>query len=1085
VKATFPVEAARRWQSQARSLLTSFPPYTLLHVTEIEFRISDCFTPPTVELWLHSFDIVGGLDKSCSLSLQKVGGSKEVSRLLDLYTERREECRMAAKVFPITSSPLRSQLEAERSEQSCNEDSMDERRTVAVSQQFYTQISQVSPRPKRQPLALSQPRTTPGTPLNPDTFRHHSMSAMSSIFEESSRKAADHRNTTAVPPAAEGNLEPAEQYRTQKLPGYQSVVGSVGTSRRSADSMSPEASPWPGGKTPLTSGRYLPRYLTKIPKEQQAILEADIAWQPSRADRHIQGSIPNGVLSEFTAEADKAAQNLRRTQNTRNGTPRAEKETNQSISQENLGEEEDSDAALTSSESEASEHSWSATLPPDSSPPSVPEKGITTHIAQNRQIRAPGPGASDGDRTLVDQPPKYVREEVIFRDTRRASSNVSLPCSPAESAVMQDTRDKGTSGFNTKHRSQVSQPDRPTRSARSREEMQHIEMASQLSQHVNEIEEVVTQPPDTRIPQTQRVVRDFLSGDQVVIQVQRTPFAPQLPIAKMRKENVHLQAHIPNTISAHLFDSTQESKSSPSVVHGTFSNAQAEQGSKSEITTRNPAYLESGASEDEQIIDEDCGKTNDTSDPQGVAEVNSETLPPEASHSLAGLQEKTPQQRQAKRKELSDTISPAKKPGSFPKDGPPNPSPEQSKRRRLTSNFASLDALRHLQTARPASEVARESRRAFFRTQQRPGNENPPLPQPILSDNQAATSAPLPSPRLSSHGPSDAVQSRFATPRTNPWSNTGSKSDYRKGIASHLPVGKQSMYDEYKAAYPDYQGDILHFHKACKYIKLLHAQSRAPHPSLWDDFIFCRHHDYPTYLREMAEASEDAMPYFQFYTQYVELPVRMKLVVRPKYILSLATDSAIGSSVLSAMVTAPVTAKAPASLERSVAASSSASNVMRSQVLQSPEMANNHESAEDLKEKLSSQDEDKPRQTQESSIKQWVEQQSLGKALGAESPELGSAEASVEEEDIPDQVLDDSTERQISPPPTRRPAIPGKVKQKTQWCDDPHTPFKSFAKSYTALASERRNLKESVGISDNGCVQPRLQSVIDIFSFYR
>jgi hypothetical protein len=293
------------------------------------------------------------------------------------------------------------------------------------------------------------------------------------------------------------------------------------------------------------------------------------------------------------------------------------------------------------------------------------------------------------------------------------------------------------------------------------------------------------------------------------------------------------------------------------------------------------------------------------------------------------------------------------------------------------------------------------------------------------------------------------------------------------------------MYQAYKAAYPEYQGDALQFDKACKQIKLLQEQRKAPHPSLWDDFIFRRHHDYRKYLLEVTEACEDAIPYLQYYAEHVEKPSRMLLVVRPPYILSLEADSGIGSSIRSSPPPAYIHVNGAPNLEKSVAVSSSASNIVPTQQTSSPVFFAEPQLQQNLRYDLDSHKLDETDQAQESSVEQWVELQSREKALGAESPELAYTNVAVDEEDIPLQGLGTPVEIPASSPPGQQASASEHEEKESLWCDDPDTPFKAFARSYTVLASERKQVKGPVKIDEKGCLKPQLQNVIDIFTHYR
>jgi hypothetical protein len=122
---------------------------------------------------------------------------------------------------------------------------------------------------------------------------------------------------------------------------------------------------------------------------------------------------------------------------------------------------------------------------------------------------------------------------------------------------------------------------------------------------------------------------------------------------------------------------------------------------------------------------------------------------------------------------------------------------------------------------------------------------------------------------------------------------------------------------------------------------------------------------------------------------------------------------------------------------------------------------------------------------QDSSVEQWVELQCIEKELGAESPELGYAEVAPEVADVPRQALDDAEGIVVHSLPHHKSAAPPQQEKEPLWCEDPDTPFKSFARSYTSLASESRRLERTVKVDGKGCPEPRIQNVIDIFTRYK
>ncbi|KAI9703454.1 MAG: hypothetical protein M1820_005927 [Bogoriella megaspora] len=111
-----------------------------------------------------------------------------------------------------------------------------------------------------------------------------------------------------------------------------------------------------------------------------------------------------------------------------------------------------------------------------------------------------------------------------------------------------------------------------------------------------------------------------------------------------------------------------------------------------------------------------------------------------------------------------------------------------------------------------------------------------------------------------------------------------------RSIASSLPrsVSDSShalqgtdVFSKFKQAYPEYTGDRKHFHNLCRKISELHAQDKAQHRSLWDDYVLVHRMQYQAYVQMMNEAGEDFTPYDRYYRDEVDDPQRRKGILTP------------------------------------------------------------------------------------------------------------------------------------------------------------------------------------------------------------
>ena len=84
------------------------------------------------------------------------------------------------------------------------------------------------------------------------------------------------------------------------------------------------------------------------------------------------------------------------------------------------------------------------------------------------------------------------------------------------------------------------------------------------------------------------------------------------------------------------------------------------------------------------------------------------------------------------------------------------------------------------------------------------------------------------------------------------------------------PPVAQNVFERFKAAYPNYPGDMKHFADMCREIKRLAEANRMRHQSLWDDFIVMHMIEYPQYVRRCAEGAEEAAPYEIFFDTEIE-----------------------------------------------------------------------------------------------------------------------------------------------------------------------------------------------------------------------
>lgn len=974
------------------------------------------------------------------------------------------------------SSPLHSQERIRSSDH--DDDNIHE--PEDVSQGFFTQLSQLpTPRHQRRPLASKQPRVAQDREPHQLVSRHDHPSLLIAAQKTKLPPHLEKDLTDSVGRTSAGVVATLQSPHTIQQPADDHALPEkpVPTSSHLQVPKAVEDDQWPGGKTALSNGGYLPRSLAKISKYQQEILQAVHAWQPSKVDRKIRGSVPNDILKHFTELADKAAEIASSEERVEpQPSPGTDKATEDAQPQHQR-ETTPPDAASESSDSEI-RPPWSPSPPNSAAPkPALPDNSSPLRGPQRRSGPLPPrfePPTKDamGDRTqdalkeprLGTNSPARLPLSEIEHTLQRAEVSPCAGTIPGSVKRVRDNETADKQGSSMSHTASLEDSCSPAQEERE---------TAKPSKSCSSGSDCDKAPQDTGslvvVLQGQGDSSQQKGDGKDIIQVQRTPFVHQ-PSKNIKRPDLGSRTALRYSTPGEAGPPHEsEPKSSTSVVPGTFMGMQADQSKRFRPPSPGPLHHDSETLRNEPTMGK--GKVTEASRPTATVHGASETHPPSSSEDLSEPEERASRHRAGKRKYSSDEHA------SFRTTENQRSGSEltTSKRPRADPTFASLEALRDISIPKAPSDIARESRRAFFQDQQRVRRRKSPVSIPAFPVDEPRredhAASPLPTQRKASD-----IAERSTTQRASQLSRLGAKP------GSGLSLTRPNIYDAYTAAYPEYAGDVVQFRKACKQIKMLCTKGKAPHPSLWDDFIFRRHHDYRGYLLKVSEGCEDALPYLEYYTQHVEKPSRMELVVKPSHILSLEPDSAIGSSVTSPPSAAPIQMEAAMDLERSVAVSSSASNILPKQNTMSPAPPRSrHRTSRHEETVPASQPAEELELTQESSVKKWVELQSIEKPLGAESPELGSPVIPAANEVVPEVELEHVTERVASLPPRHQPA---EAREKA-WYHDPNTPFKNFARSFAALPSEKRLLQQAGTVDAKGSTEPDFPSVLDIFTLYR
>lgn len=1040
--------------------------------------------------------------------LREIGSSAISHRLLYLYAESHELKRASDNEVATMSSPLRSQESVCSSNGSCDDnenirdhEELENNEIRNGSQPFHTQISpSPAPKRKRQPLTSKQPRVhqdsrSEGKVNTPDT----SLFDLTRIGSQVPMCAAGSPMNTVEGASEEVVNTPRNDDALQKSAPLSRTTTAPTEMPPCRQGCKPlRGGHWPGGRTHLLNGRYLPRRLTKVCKDQQEILEDPNAWQPSKADRRIRGSIPIQILNIFTEAVDRTAEIGPDRDSVHRKEPSVTEELGEDVQLDNGRPNATSDVVSERSASpQSTSQSWSLTprspalsepaFPENSSPLRAPQRRVTPSLPQRSSPNASTDDNSQQELTVSNvlaMPFKTAAnagniEQAVEGGETLSREQILSPSiyAAADTAISDEDRPNICTMPLPQH---GVPPERKVAQAQGNDLSEGYSSQSKSGKASQQTDSITT------APQTQKALRYEKAGGNGLIQVQRTPFTHQAPNLVNTPGSFCEPVIFPNTNTDDSLTKDRGPKSSPSVVPGTFMNIQTERCRRTRAAGSRSPDDDLDSAEDEQMGEKGGSKMAHVSRSAEATDAASEAHPASPDEALSESAERSCRHRNAKRKHCSDHYAHSMvQPGPAIQGRQPLSSPAASKRPRMMPSFPSLEALKDFNSGKTPSEIARQSRRAFFRNQhEAASNSSPPSTSTPLHD-QLDKAKCCASPRASDCETSHSRQPRHTTPGTSLFSCALPKVEIDVDGGSRSHSRRQNVYDSYRVAYPDYEGDALQFHKACKQIRALHRDGKAPHPSLWDDFIFRRHHDYRDYLLHVTRACEDALPYLQYYTEQVERPLRMQLVVRPAYVSSLEEDSAPGSSIPRPAPAAPVDINARENPEKSVAASSSASHIPPARHIMFPTNTSQCRPRRELGCAPGSDQQDELNQTQESCVKQWVELQSVRKELGVESPELGFADVTMDENDVPQQNLDYEEEVRAPSPPGRQVAAIHQEEPVSVWCDDPNTPFKSFARSHAALASEKRQLKEALQVDRRGCLKPHLQNVIDIFTLYK
>jgi hypothetical protein len=139
-------------------------------------------------------------------------------------------------------------------------------------------------------------------------------------------------------------------------------------------------------------------------------------------------------------------------------------------------------------------------------------------------------------------------------------------------------------------------------------------------------------------------------------------------------------------------------------------------------------------------------------------------------------------------------------------------------------------------------------------------------PMPTVAAAVSARSASVISPPV--HGPVPEASSLRTLPARQAQSTTPSSTE--------TPA---TIFETFKAAYPEYTGDVKHFQGQCTQMIKLDREDKMVPKWQWDDFIIRNRTDYKDYALECVDQGENPEPYHRFYKDTIRDTVYRKGVI--------------------------------------------------------------------------------------------------------------------------------------------------------------------------------------------------------------
>lgn len=392
-----------------------------------------------------------------------------------------------------------------------------------------------------------------------------------------------------------------------------------------------------------------------------------------------------------------------------------------------------------------------------------------------------------------------------------------------------------------------------------------------------------------------------LSQTKPIVQVMETPYSKQRNPKHLAKHNT------PSATPEQSSSSTSKDVPSMTIIHGTYGHGQAGRSKPS------PPSAQLEPEEQIPITGPFSSKLHDT-----YAIHCFDALEDEARNELAMKRksETSPSKsnlRQAKRREIKIV--------GF---GGLSPDPQHHERDFQEERKEAMQRYRESRASKPVSVIPSPMRN-FLDSEPQTASHSEVPPAPTCNEQSRTKSAQkigvarnlAPSPRDEAPGiesyvssPSTPVQPyegaqlayRFATPEKKPVVKVGNyldeKPDFVLSLATDpktTPIfGTQTpfitVFDEFKAAYPEYTGNFNHFIKLCREMSSLDQEDKMIPKWMWDDYLIRNRTDYTDYILQCADANEKHEPYHRFYKNHIRDTTYDKGILKDRATLEKALE---------------------------------------------------------------------------------------------------------------------------------------------------------------------------------------------------